>query len=182
MLNIYKSETDKFRSFVNGALEARHWAQILFSHDSNVIDIGCRGDKIKTSAYGVDIVSTQDVDLVISPNDIYRLSEFEKLESGFQIVYSSHTLEHLQDPVNALRDWVKLLKKDGYIVLYLPDVDYYKEHNPEHLHNWTMASFFDYIHIELPFLELIELIADNNRPECYSFIAILKKKYIAKVD
>lgn len=57
-------------------------------------------------------------------------------------VFSSHMLEHVEEEklVQTLREWLRVLKPGGYLVLYLPDEDEYpkvgeKGANPDHKWN-----------------------------------------------
>jgi SAM-dependent methyltransferase len=45
----------------------------------------------------------------------------------FDLVHSSHCLEHLADPVRALRNWFRILKPGGYLVCMVPDEDLYEQ-------------------------------------------------------
>lgn len=52
-------------------------------------------------------------------------------------IFSSHCLEHLEDPAGALYRWTDQLKDEGVLFLYLPHPDavlWWPEHNPAHLH------------------------------------------------
>jgi hypothetical protein len=60
---------------------------------------------------------------------------------SFDFVYSSHTLEHLQDPALALANWWTAVKPGGYLILYIPHRDLYEKKmtlpsrfNPDHRH------------------------------------------------
>lgn len=48
-------------------------------------------------------------------------------ESSFDCVHSSHCLEHMKDPVAALRDWWALVKPGGYMIVVVPDEDLYEQ-------------------------------------------------------
>jgi SAM-dependent methyltransferase len=65
----------------------------------------------------------------------------------FDFVYSSHTLEHLEDPGEAIRNWWRILKKQGYLILYLPHRDLYEKKktlpsrfNPSHKHFFVIEN------------------------------------------
>lgn len=54
-------------------------------------------------------------------------------------IFSSHCLEHLDNPVLALEIWKKSLKSGGVLFLYLPhpDMEYWLPQNcRKHLHSW----------------------------------------------
>jgi SAM-dependent methyltransferase len=58
---------------------------------------------------------------------------------AWDYIFSSHTLEHLENPIRALRYWKDYIRKDGVLFLYLPhpDMEYWlTQNNPKHLHSW----------------------------------------------
>jgi SAM-dependent methyltransferase len=75
-------------------------------------------------------------------------------------VFSSHCLEHLDDPIEALKHWHSRLFKDGVLFLYLPhpDMTYWlPQHCTKHRHSWkpedmaqivTDLGFVDVMHSE----------------------------------
>lgn len=81
-------------------------------------------------------------------------------DEPFDFVFSSHCLEHLDDPVAALEHWKSRLRPGGVLFLYLPhpDMTYWRpEFNRKHRHMWwpkDMAEmlrnlgFVDVIHSE----------------------------------
>jgi SAM-dependent methyltransferase len=58
-------------------------------------------------------------------------------------VHSSHCLEHLVDPREGLRNWLRVVRPGGYMVVTVPDEDLYEqgvfpsEFNLDH--NWTFT-------------------------------------------
>jgi len=81
-----------------------------------VIDIGAGSDPVIAQAESFD---TPDGDA----NDILR---FRRPES-YDCVYSSHCLEHMNDPRSALRLWWALLRPGGHLVLVVPHEDLYEQ-------------------------------------------------------
>lgn len=60
-------------------------------------------------------------------------------EGEFDFVFSSHCLEHLENPVAALEHWRTRLVDGGVLFLYLPhpDMTYWlPTRNRKHLHSW----------------------------------------------
>lgn len=49
---------------------------------------------------------------------------------SFDVVYSSHTLEHALDPIKALRELKRIMKAEGHLVLVLP----YPDTGPKEAH------------------------------------------------
>ena len=51
------------------------------------------------------------------------------ISKKFNYIYSSHLLEHLENPHLALTNWWKILDTDGFLILYVPDRDLYEKKN-----------------------------------------------------
>jgi SAM-dependent methyltransferase len=93
-------------------------------------------------------------------------------------VYSAHLLEHVQDFESALREWWRVIKPGGYLVLYLPHKKFYPNigtpgSNPDHVHDFTpeeiekamrAVGFWDLVRNE-----------DRNENTEYSFFRVYKK-------
>lgn len=117
----------------------------------NGLDIGFGGDLIIPDAQGFDF----------EHGDAQFLAELK--DEQFDFVYSSHTLEHMPVPAVALKNWFRVLKKGGYLVIYIPQRDLYEKKktlpsrfNPNHTH------FFLIDHDELPdTLGIVPLIKNN---------------------
>jgi SAM-dependent methyltransferase len=92
---------------------------------------------------------------------------------AFDFVHSSHCLEHLRDPHEAIASWLRIVKPGGYIVVIVPDEDMYEQgvlpstFNSDH--KWTFAtskmkswspksmSVTDLINFVAPLVELIKI-------------------------
>ena len=63
----------------------------------------------------------------------------------YDFVHSSHCLEHLEDPVEGISNWFRILKPDGYLIITIPDEDLYEQgvfpstFNADH--KWTFTIF-----------------------------------------
>lgn len=75
------------------------------------------------------------------PVDLKTGGDAMSLPGGeYDYVFSSHCLEHLANPVAALRHWRTRLRRGGVLMLYLPhpEMDYWLPQNcAKHLHSWT---------------------------------------------
>ncbi|HEV3106461.1 MAG TPA: class I SAM-dependent methyltransferase [Trinickia sp.] len=64
-------------------------------------------------------------------------------DESFHFVHSSHCLEHMRDPEEALRNWFRVLKPNGHLVCTVPDEDMYEQgrfpstFNDDH--KWTFS-------------------------------------------
>jgi SAM-dependent methyltransferase len=86
------------------------------------IDIGCGLNKIHSSAIGIDKrMSPSDFGY---PFGAQIRAEGDKLpwfeSNTLDFVFSSHCLEHISDPIAALREWHRVLKHNGHLILILP--------------------------------------------------------------
>jgi SAM-dependent methyltransferase len=48
-------------------------------------------------------------------------------DGHFDFVHSSHCLEHLNDPVEGLRSWLRVLVPGGHLIVVVPDEDLYEQ-------------------------------------------------------
>ena len=90
-----------------------------------------------TSCRGWDVCRDPDEDAVHLPG---------LAPASFDVVYSSHCLEHLVDWPAALRRWWEVLRPGGVLVVVVPDFVLYEReiwpstHNGDHKTTWTTAS------------------------------------------
>jgi SAM-dependent methyltransferase len=66
----------------------------------------------------------------------------------FATVYASHVLEHLNDPLEALRNWWRILATGGHLIVLVPHRDLYEKRltlpsrwNGEHKTFWLPDDF-----------------------------------------
>lgn len=140
----YSSETAKIRNKV-----------IKYCTGSGA-DLGCGNDIITPWAVGVDQRTTVDRVWIKHVTDVSKELPF-KTES-LDFVFSSHCLEDISNTENTLKEWIRVIKPGGFLVLYLPHKDLYKGVNPEHkqefdniaiethLKNFNMMIYESYIH------------------------------------
>lgn len=64
---------------------------------------------------------------------------------SLDFVHSSHCLEHMRDPREALRNWLRILKPGGHLIITIPDEDLYElGHWPSRFntdHKWTFTIY-----------------------------------------
>lgn len=67
-------------------------------------------------------------------------------DASFDFVNSSHCLEHMRDPVETMRNWARILKPNGHMVILVPDEDLYEQgvwpsrFNWDHKTTWTIQK------------------------------------------
>ena len=66
-------------------------------------------------------------------------------DNTLDFVHSSHCLEHLVDPLISLKNWIRVIKPNSYIIFTVPDEDMYEQgvfpstFNLDH--KWTFTVF-----------------------------------------
>jgi len=64
-------------------------------------------------------------------------------DQEYDFVHSSHCLEHLVDPAEGLRNWLRIVRYGGYLVITVPDEDLYEQgvfpSTFNHDHKWTFT-------------------------------------------
>jgi len=57
-------------------------------------------------------------------------TDLEGIDSEkYDFVLSSHSLEHIANPIKAIGEWLRVLKKGGVLLLIVPDKNYTFDHN-----------------------------------------------------
>jgi SAM-dependent methyltransferase len=66
-------------------------------------------------------------------------------EASYDFVHSSHCLEHLRDPVEGLKNWLRVVKPAGHVIVTVPDEDLYEQgHFPSTFnldHKWSFTIY-----------------------------------------
>lgn len=114
------------------------------------IDVGFGGDAISTSAIRVDLpkpyadTGDQSVQLGGDARDLKWFAD-----ASLDYVYSSHLLEDFEDTERVLREWLRVLRQGGVLIIFCPDEQLYRKHckrtgqpyNPHHIHdNFSLES------------------------------------------
>lgn len=99
------------------------------------LDIGCGADPITPSVSGWDILN----------GDAQYLKGIE--DESFDYVYSSHCLEHLRDVRVSIRNWYRVVKKGGYLIIAVPHRDLFEKRktlpsmfNGDHKHMFLLGE------------------------------------------
>ena len=86
------------------------------------IDIGCAGYEAEPDVVAPPNARVRPWDYL--DGDAHEMRGLEP--ESFDFVYSSHLLEHLADPVRAIRRWWELVEQGGRLVLSVPHRDLYE--------------------------------------------------------
>lgn len=128
------------------------------------IDIGCG----KEGGYEFNPIATEDCfHHDISDCDAHDMDIFKDEE--FEYVYASHVLEHLGGPIKAIRNWYRITKTGGYLIIAVPSLYRYEKKlyipvsrwNPDHKRGYTPSLLMSEIEKALtPNTYLVEYLKD----------------------
>ncbi len=113
------------------------------------IDIGCGPDPVHRRVRRFDHWQ----------GDANRITKY--VREQFDYVYSSHCLEHMDNPRAALREWWKLVKPGGHLFLIVPDEDLYEQgvfpsrFNSDHKATFTIAKAHSWSPVSINVLDLV---------------------------
>jgi SAM-dependent methyltransferase len=106
------------------------------------LDIGGRPDPLglyREVFSRMESVRTWDLE----DGDAQHLTGLE--DGSFDFVHSSHCLEHLRDPAEGLKNWLRVVKPGGYVIFTVPDEDLYEQGQfPSTFnldHKWTFTIY-----------------------------------------
>ncbi len=87
----------------------------------------------------MEYVKTWDLE----DGDAQYMEAIEDAQVDF--IHSSHCLEHLHDPFVGLKNWFRVIRPNGYLIITIPDEDLYEQgqfpstFNADH--KWTFSLF-----------------------------------------
>jgi len=140
----YKSERSIKVSYETKKANKRRKKIPLFRDRAFVgkgIDIGCGRDILNRKVFK-KITSIEGFELA-DGNAQYIHKHKEK--ESYDFVYSSNCLEHMDEPLDALRSWYSLVKPGGYLIFTVPDEDLYEQgvfpSRYNYDHKWTFTIY-----------------------------------------
>lgn len=92
-------------------------------------------------------------------------------DGTYDFVHSSHCLEHLSEPAAALRQWLRILRPGGTMVVLVPDEDLYEQgvfpstFNVAHLWTFSVWKATSWSDRSLNILDLLRDLGPTARPE-----------------
>lgn len=147
------------------------------------LDLGCGPSKAFPHFIGVDNnkdealfgIRAKEADIIVPTCESLDMFASDSMD----FVFSSHLLEHIKDYKSALREWYRVIKPGGYLLLYLPHKDLYPNigtegANPDHVHDFLPED----ITKAMCDIGGWELIRDDVRSEGmeYSFFQVYRKR------
>jgi SAM-dependent methyltransferase len=101
--------------------------------------------KILDIGAGVDPITPEALVFDKAQGDAQVLDQYFPSES-FDTVFSSHCLEHMPNPRQAIQAWFSLVKPGGHLITIVPDEDLYEQghfpsiFNSDHKATFTLAK------------------------------------------
>lgn len=100
-------------------------------------------------------------------------------DNELDYIFSSHCLEHLERPWEALDLWIRKLKRNGILFLYLPhiDMELWRPGAPwvGHQHKWSPT--FEKVKNELEFRGMSIIAGDGDKDNLWSWYIVATKAY-----
>lgn len=139
-----------------------------------ILDIGCGDEKVCAEAIGVDSITSKVANIKCDLSHPEALRFFG--DNSADVVFSSHFLEDIHDYKGALREFMRILKANGRLILYLPHRDLYPRvgqpgANVCHKHDFSPEDII----AALPGTFLVERNEVRSKDDEYSFELIVKK-------
>ena len=145
------------RRFNDGAFHSRYFV-------GDGIDIGGKPDPLGQYA-GVFPMMRSARTWDLEDGDAQYLASIPN--NYFDFVHSSHCLEHMVDVYEAMRNWIRVLKPGGYLIVTIPDEDLYEQRvfpsrfNADHKWTFTMAKSFSWSPRSINVIDLIKAFCDE---------------------
>jgi predicted SAM-dependent methyltransferase len=113
--------------------------------DKLILDIGCGRNKTISESVGIDIIDGADIKT--SGDDLKRIGN-----EWADVIISRHSFEHILNSVKAIKEWLRVLKQGGKIIMILPDYEKIdtmdmRLSQGQHLHAYTRESLSDLLNL-----------------------------------
>lgn len=133
----------------------------------NGLDVG--GGKDSLALYTELFPLIQNVVIYDAPQgDGQKLANVD--DESFDFLFSSHCLEHMRDPVEALSNWIRVVKPGGHLVVSVPDEDLYEQgvwpstFNRDHKWTFTLAKKTSWSPVSVNIAVLLLHFSDKVKP------------------
>lgn len=144
------------------------------------IDLGFGGDPINETAVRIDLPSPYSTGIFPTQfaGDATKLHWFA--DSALDYIFSSHLLEDFPDTTAVLREWLRVLKTGGLLIIGCPDEVRYRAYctaqghprNEHHVHADFSLSF---VKRHLEQIKATTLVYENDAAGPYSWELVVRK-------
>lgn len=163
-----------YREFKNFPQESHPERLFAVKHSKGVIyDLGCGSHKTLPEAIGVDLKDSADVQASIDK------LPFE--DNSADTVISRHSLEHMKDPAAAVKEWLRVLKPSGKLVIVVPDDEFIDTMDPfygngEHYTAFNRTFFKEFMSQFPVAITNLDTVVED-----WSFGAVLQKLPVVSI-
>ena len=120
----YNLNKIRYKFFQRSLLQKETFKARKRRDKENFFELYCKGQGLDIG-YGGDLLVPNCLGWDIEDGDAQYIEKLSNEE--FDFLYSSHTLEHLDDPNIVIKNWWRVIKKNGYMILYIPERDLYEK-------------------------------------------------------
>jgi SAM-dependent methyltransferase len=119
------------------------------------IDIGAGPDAVTADVERFDI----------EHGDANEITKF--VHKKFDFVFSSHCLEHMHKPYEAILEWWQLVKPGGILFFLVPDEDLYEQgvfpsrFNPDHKATFTISKRSSWSRVSINVIDLVKSLPSS---------------------
>jgi SAM-dependent methyltransferase len=139
-----------------------HYSRLLvpFLEKGTILDIGAGKDPIHPNAMAFDL----------EQGNAEIINNY--LQTKFSCVFSSHCLEHMNDPKMALLEWWKLVEDGGSMIFIVPDEDLYEQgvfpslFNGDHKATFTISKESSWSTRSYNVLDLVKILENADLVYC----------------
>ena len=91
-------------------------------------------------------------------------------DESFDFLFSSHCLEHLHNPREALLNWIRVVRPYGHLIVSVPDEDLYEQgqwpsaFNADHKATFTLSKRMSWSPVSINVLDLLSSVSDLVQP------------------
>jgi SAM-dependent methyltransferase len=95
-------------------------------------------------------------------NDAVNISSVQT--EFYDFCFSSHCLEHIANPLKAISEWLRIVKKDGYVIMIVPEKSVCFDHKRKYSKFSTLLSQYEKNVGEDDLSTLSEILANHDLP------------------
>ena len=143
------------RPFVPGETTKAHSRRVREGFFENY----CKGEGLDIG-FGSDLITKDAEGYDFEHGNAQYLKGVK--DNSYDFVYSSHTIEHLPDPAEGVKNWFRVVKSKGYLILYLPHRDLYEKKK-------TLPSRFNHDHRQF------FLIDKDEVPDTIGIVSLIER-------
>lgn len=114
--------------------EREGWFSKYAPPNSQGIDLGCQTDPLYEHY--------RKWDVIFGDGDATFMEGVA--DNSYEVVYASHLLEHIKDPVTAVQNWYRILAPGGKLIILVPHKNLY-ERKAAPPSNWNHEHIFFYL-------------------------------------